>query len=63
MRRAYPRGTLLEASALDGIGFTVPGTGESRLGRIPAQPARSRIQPKKEAPRYPVKGSGGCDRT
>src|SRR5215203_891831 len=32
---------VLEAPALGGIGFTIPDRGESRLGRIPARPARS----------------------
>jgi hypothetical protein len=41
---------MLEAPALGGIGFTVPGKGESRLGRIPARPARSSIHPKKKRP-------------
>jgi hypothetical protein len=36
---------MLGASALGEIGFIVPGSGQSRLGRIPAQPARSRTQP------------------
>jgi len=38
-----------EATVLDGIGFTVPDSGESRLGRVPAQPARLRISRKSSA--------------
>ena len=38
-----------EATVLDGIGFTVPDSGESRLGRVPAQPARLRFSRKSSA--------------
>src|SRR3954466_3918887 len=38
-----------EAAVLDGIGFTVPDSGESRLGRVPAQPARLRFSRKSSA--------------
>src|SRR3954447_7925243 len=38
-----------EATVLDGIGFTVPDSGESRLGRVPAQPARLKFSRKSGA--------------
>src|SRR3954464_687081 len=52
-----------EATVLDGIGFTVPDSGESRLGRVPAQPARLRFSRKSSAPegavinRWPASGA------
>src|SRR3954454_1477506 len=52
-----------EATVLDGIGFTVPDSGESRLGRVPAQPARLKFSRKSSAPegavinRWPASGA------